>query len=320
MQVPVLSASSIAKVFRVSGKPVIALRGVSIAPLAGETFGIVGESGSGKSTLGRIAVGLETPSGGALYIEGERVDALPASLRREKFRRCQMIFQDPYSSLNPRLSIGKQIGEAIYARGVSDWREIRSDVGELLEKVGLRRELADRYPHEFSGGERQRIAIARALAPSPGVVVADEPVSALDVSIQAQILDLMEAVRRENSLCYILISHDMSVIARLCDRVAVMHQGRIVELGPTPSVIEKPQHPYTRNLLDAVPRFGRRRSDQKSIPEVLPLHDDHDNMVEISNGHFVLESLAKLTKPAVVLGGARTQRACPGRKLVKDGG
>lgn len=287
---PVLSASSITKVFHVNGKPFVALRGVSIDPRLGETFGIIGESGSGKSTLGRIAVGLETPSSGTLQIGGERVDDLPAATRREKFRQCQMIFQDPYSSLNPRLTVGKQIGEGIFARGVSDWREIRSDVSDLLEKVGLKREFADRYPHEFSGGQRQRIAIARALAPSPRIVVADEPVSALDVSIQAQILDLMEAVRSESSLSYIFISHDMAVIARLCDRVAVMHQGRIVEMGRTRSIIEHPRHPYTRNLLDAVPRFGRRRTGQRSIPASLPAPDDLDTLVEVSDEHFVLES------------------------------
>ncbi len=290
--VPVLSASSITKVFQAGGKQLTALRGISIAPLAGETFGIIGESGSGKSTFGRIAVGLEMPSSGELYIEGERVDDLPASLRRKKFLRCQMIFQDPYSSLNPRLTIGKQIGEAIYAQGVLDWRQIRGDVGELLEKVGLRRDSADRYPHEFSGGQRQRIAIARALAPSPRIVVADEPVSSLDVSIQAQILDLLASVQNEHLLCYILISHDMSVIARLCDRVAVMHRGRIVELGPTSSVIGTPQHPYTRNLLDAVPRLGRRRSGHGPTTAALPTHGDDDNLIEISSGHFVLQSTA----------------------------
>jgi len=288
----ILSASSISKVFQVNGKPFSALHEVSIAPLVGETFGIIGESGSGKSTLGRIAVGLETLTGGELFIEGERVDTLPPAARREKFRRCQMIFQDPYSSLNPRLTIGKQIGEGIYARGVSDWQEIRGDVSDLLGKVGLKREFADRYPHEFSGGQRQRIAIARALAPSPKIIVADEPVSALDSSIRSQILDLMESLQRESSLSYIFISHDMAVTARMCDRVAVMYRGRIVELGPTASVIEKPHHPYTRNLIDAVPRYERRRTGQKVIGASLPLPHERDYLTEISEGHFVLDSFS----------------------------
>ncbi len=288
---PILSAASITKVFQVNGKPFTALRGVSIDAFVGETFGIVGESGSGKSTFGRIAVGLERATGGTLHIDGERVDALPLSARRRKLRQCQMIFQDPYASLNPRLTIGKQIGEGIYARGLSNWREIRSEVSDLLEKVGLKREFADRYPHEFSGGQRQRIAIARALAPSPRIVVADEPVSALDASIRTQILDLMETIGRESTLSYIFISHDIAVTARMCDRVAVMHHGRIVELGPTASVIEKAQHPYTRVLLDAVPRFERRRTGRRSITTQWPAPNEHDVLIEVSRGHFVLKSV-----------------------------
>ncbi|MAY64031.1 MAG: ABC transporter ATP-binding protein [Rhizobiales bacterium] len=285
-----LTLDNIRKTFSSGGRVVHALSGVSLSVGKGETLGVIGESGSGKSTLGRIAVGLEVQSSGKLFIDGERVDDMSAVMRRRRLRQCQMIFQDPYSSLNPRLTVGHQIGEGLYAAGVSDWREIRSTVADLLERVGLPRDFADRYPHEFSGGQRQRIAIARALAPGPEIVVADEPVSALDVSIQAQILDLLAEIRRENRLSYLFISHDMAVVARLCDRVAVMHRGRVVESGPIAAVIENPQHPYTRNLLDAVPRFGRRRTGRKPVPVDLPLHGDGDRFVSVGEGHTVLQA------------------------------
>ncbi|WP_454857780.1 ATP-binding cassette domain-containing protein [Rhizobium binxianense] len=267
-----------------------ALNGVSLALERGETLGVIGESGSGKSTLGRIAVGLDTPTAGELHIEGTRIDTLSPSLRREKQRRCQMIFQDPYSSLNPRLTVGRQIGEGLFGRGERDWRAINTTVADLLERVGLKREFAERYPHEFSGGQRQRIAIARALAPNPQIVVADEPVSALDVTIQAQILDLLADLKKLADLSYIFISHDMAVVARLCDRIAVMHRGRIVECGPVGSVIENPQHPYTRNLLEAVPRFDRRRTGQKFAPVRLPEHRDGDTFTTVAEGHTVLQA------------------------------
>jgi ABC-type oligopeptide transport system ATPase subunit len=286
---PILQLRNIRKTFTSGGRTIHALNGVSLDLEPGETFGIIGESGSGKSTLGRIAVGLDSATEGQLFIEGDRVDTLSPPLRREKLRRCQMIFQDPYSSLNPRLTVGRQIGEGIYATGISDWREIRSTVADLLERVGLSRDYAERYPHEFSGGQRQRIAIARALAPSPHIVVADEPVSALDVTIQAQILDLMADLKKDSPLSYLFISHDMAVVARLCDRIAVMHRGRVVELGPVAAVIENPQHPYTRNLLDAVPRFGRRRTGQKPVPVELPNHGDGDAFIAVSDGHVVLQ-------------------------------
>ncbi|WP_254690486.1 ABC transporter ATP-binding protein [Shinella daejeonensis] len=286
----ILEVRDIRKTFTASGRTVHALNGVSLSLEKGETLGIIGESGSGKSTLGRIAVGLDTATSGSLLVEGERLDVLSPSLRREKLRKCQMIFQDPYSSLNPRLTVGRQIGEGLFASGVSDWREIRGTVADLLERVGLKREFAERYPHEFSGGQRQRIAIARALAPGPEIVVADEPVSALDVSIQAQILDLLAEIGRESLLSYLFISHDMAVVARLCDRIAVMHRGRVVESGPVAAVIENPQHPYTRNLLDAVPRFGRRRAGGKPTPVELPRHEDGDAFVAVSEGHLVLQA------------------------------
>ncbi|MCE6075915.1 ABC transporter ATP-binding protein [Agrobacterium vitis] len=285
---PILALENIRKVFSANGREVRALNGVSLSLGRGETLGVIGESGSGKSTLGRIAVGLETASKGTIRIGGTDIAGLSVPLRREAFRHCQMIFQDPYSSLNPRLKIGRQIGEGIYATGIANWKEIGESVADLLEKVGLKRDYADRYPHEFSGGQRQRIAIARALAPGPQVVIADEPVSALDVSIQAQILDLLADLQKENFLSYLFISHDMAVVAHLCDRVAVMHHGRIVEYGPVEAIVEHAQHPYTKSLLEAVPRLGRRRSGERRVPVALPTHGDDDPYEAVSPGHWVL--------------------------------
>lgn len=287
-----LNVEGLRKSFTANRRTVHALNGISLTLRQGETLGIIGESGSGKSTLGRIAVGLDTPTSGELHIEGCRIDTLSAPIRREKLRQCQMIFQDPYSSLNPRLKVGRQIGEGLFASGESDWRAINSKVRDLLARCGLEKDFAERYPHEFSGGQRQRIAIARALAPNPRIVVADEPVSALDVTIQAQILDLLAELKKVENLSYIFISHDMAVVARLCDRVAVMHRGRIVECGPVEAVIENAQHPYTRNLLEAVPRFGRRRTGQRPAPVTLPQHEDGDNFVTVSEGHTVLQASA----------------------------
>ncbi|NEI74496.1 ATP-binding cassette domain-containing protein [Rhizobium lusitanum] len=288
--VPILKLDGISKSFLSNGRTIHALNGVTLELARGETLGIIGESGSGKSTLGRVAVGLETPTQGKLHIEGDPLDDLPAALRREKLRQCQMIFQDPYSSLNPQLRIARQIGEGLYARGLLDWRDINERVADLLERVGLKREHAERYPHEFSGGQRQRIAIARAVAPEPAIVVADEPVSALDVSIQAQILDLLIDLKKGGTLSYLFISHDMAVVARLCDRIAVMYRGRIVESGPTAAIIENAQHPYTRNLLDAVPRIGRRRTGRKPALVQLPDHGRQDFLVTVSPGHSVLQA------------------------------
>ena len=286
---PPLVIEGLQKRFVSHGREIHALKGVSITLERGETLGIVGESGSGKSTLGRIAVGLERPTAGQLSINGVRVDALPAARRAQAFQPCQMIFQDPYSSLNPRLPVGRQIGEGLFARGEHDWRAIDTIVFDLLDRVGLSRDHASRYPHEFSGGQRQRIAIARAIAPNPEIIVADEPVSALDVTVQAQILDLLAELKKGRDLSYLFISHDMAVIARLCDRIAVMHNGRIVEYGPVTSVIETPHHPYTQVLLEAVPRFGRRRTGQKPATVTFPRHDDDDRFITVAHEHRVLE-------------------------------
>ena len=234
--------------------PVKALRGVSFDVARGEHFGIVGESGCGKSTLLRIIAGLDQPTEGTVTIEGQEISRLPDRKLRFLRERLQMVFQDPMSSLDPRMRVRDIVEEPLVAQGHQDRRR---RVSELLEAVGLHASAADRYPHQFSGGQRQRISIARALAPSPHILVADEPVSALDVSVRAQVLNLITDLVQELSLTLVFVSHDLSVVRHVCHRVAVMHRGEIVEIGPTQEVYENPQHPYTRKLIDAIPTLQK---------------------------------------------------------------
>ncbi|OPF83892.1 ABC transporter ATP-binding protein [Streptomyces antioxidans] len=242
---------------RSASPPVHALRGVSFAIPQGQRFGIVGESGCGKSTLLRILAGLDRPTSGSVAIDGRDLTGLPE--RRLTFvrERLQLVFQDPMSSLDPRMRVGDIVAEPLVAQGHGNRRE---RVAELLEAVGLRADAADRYPHQFSGGQRQRISIARALAPRPKIIVADEPVSALDVSVRAQVLNLIADLVDELSLTLVFVSHDLSVVRHVCDRVAVMHAGQIVETGSTEQVYEDPRHSYTRRLIAAVPTLGRALS------------------------------------------------------------
>ncbi|MFE8643614.1 dipeptide ABC transporter ATP-binding protein [Sphingomonas sp. NCPPB 2930] len=262
----------------------------------GETLGLVGESGCGKSTTGRSLLRLVESQGGAIEFGGRNILELPTSEVQALRRDIQFIFQDPFASLDPRLTVGFSIMEPMLVHKVASGAAAQARVDWLLEKVGLPREYAQRYPHEFSGGQRQRIAIARALALNPKVVVADESVSALDVSIQAQIVNLMLDLQRELGVAFLFISHDMAVVERISHRVAVMFLGQIVEIGPRRAIFENPQHPYTRKLMDAVPiadparRHLKRALLEGDIPSpIRALGDEPDvrPLVQVSPGHFV---------------------------------
>jgi oligopeptide transport system ATP-binding protein len=226
---------------------------VSFSVKPGETLGLVGESGCGKSTLCRTVLQLIPPTSGSVRFDGEEIAGRQGSDMRPLRRQMQMIFQDPYASLNPRKRVGQIVGDPMSLHGLASGEELKREVGELLERVGLNPEHYNRYPHEFSGGQRQRIGIARALALRPKLVIADEPVSALDVSIQAQILNLLEDLQRDFELTYIFVAHDLGVVRHVSDRIAVMYLGKIVEIGPAEEVYSNPIHPYTLTLLSAIP-------------------------------------------------------------------
>ena len=235
---------------------------VTLTVRKGETLGIVGESGCGKSTTARLMLRLLAPTAGTIRFEGQDISRLSHRQMRPLRREMQMIFQDPYASLNPRKTVEQIVSQPFAVHGGVSKREAKLRVRELLDVVGLSREHATRYPHEFSGGQRQRIGIARALALNPKLIVCDEPVSALDVSVQAQILNLLRALQDEFNLTYVFISHDLSVMRQICTRIAVMYLGRIVELAESETIFEHPRHPYTALLISAVPRLstnGKKR-------------------------------------------------------------
>lgn len=274
---PVVTATDVGVTFTKSGlltanRSVQAVTDVSMSIDKGETLGLVGESGSGKSTLGRALLKLVPLSAGSVTVAGENLSELSGARLRRARKNMQMVFQDPYSSLDPSATIAASIAEPLMVHEGMSMKAARGTVLELLETVGLRASHADRYPYEFSGGQRQRVAIARALALNPKFIVCDEPVSALDVSTQNQVINLFEALNKEFGLAYLFIAHDLAVVRHIADRVAVMYLGHIVETGPTDRVYNSPAHPYTEALLSAIPDPSpyRKRTDRTVLEGDLP--------------------------------------------------
>jgi oligopeptide/dipeptide ABC transporter ATP-binding protein len=256
-----LSVANLSKHFPVRsgvfGRPAGAVRAVqdvSFEIRRGETLALVGESGCGKTTTGRCILRLLEPSAGTVLFDGTNLQEVDKNALRTLRRRMQIVFQDPFSSLNPRMRIGRAIGEGLVIHGIAEGEAAAKRVRQLLDEVGLRPEYASRYPHEFSGGQRQRVGIARALSVEPDFIVCDEPVSALDVSVQAQVINLLVDLQKQRGLTYLFIAHDLSVVRHMATRVAVMYLGRIVELADATNIYDNPQHPYTQALLSAVPR------------------------------------------------------------------
>ena len=268
-----------------------AIDDISFDIYEGETFGLVGESGSGKSTTGRALLRLYQPTDGKILFEGKDIATLTKGKELLEFRKeAQMIFQDPYASLDSRMKVRDIIAEGIDIHHLASTKEERNQmVDELLETVGLNREHANRYPHEFSGGQRQRIGIARALALNPKFIVCDEAISALDVSIQAQIVNLLKKLQKEKGLTYLFIAHDLSMVKYISDRIAVMYRGRIVEMGSAECVYTNPQHAYTKSLLSAIPLPDpREEKNRKRIVYKGEDFDENATLQEVEPGHFVL--------------------------------
>ena len=272
----------------------VAVKGVSFQIYKGETFGLVGESGSGKTTIGRAIIRLNETAGGDVIFDGKKINGkIDKQLDKEVTRRIQMIFQDPMASLNERAKVDYIVSEGLYnLKNYKSEEERKEKVEKALLDVGLLPEFLSRFPHEFSGGQRQRIGVARAVVMEPELIIADEPISALDVSIRAQVLNLMSDLQKQKGLTYLFIAHDLSVVRFITDRVAVIHKGRIVELAETEKLFENPLHPYTRSLLSAIPLPDPRLEKEKVLTIYDPSCHDYDEnppeWVEIEEEHFIL--------------------------------
>ena len=290
---PLLRVRDLKVTFGSKRNPFTAVGGVSVDIYKGETFGLVGESGSGKTTIGRAIIRIHPTAGGTIEFKGQRINGkIDKALDREITRKIQMIFQDPMASLNERAKVDYIVSEGLYNIGGITAEQRRDRVHKALAAVGLLPEFASRFPHEFSGGQRQRIGIARALVMEPEFIIADEPISALDVSIRAQVLNLLAKLQKERGLTYLFISHDLSVMRFICDRIAVIHKGLLVELAECEKLFAHPLHPYTRALLSAIPQPDPVRERNKQLEIYDPrMHDysvDKPIWIELEEGHFVL--------------------------------
>ena len=287
--------------------PFKAVNGVSFQIYKGETFGLVGESGSGKTTIGRSIIRINPTSGGEIIYKGQKINGrIPRALDKQVTRQIQMIFQDPMASLNERAKVSYIVAEGLYNQGshLSE-KELEEKVSQALSDVGLLPEFASRFPHEFSGGQRQRIGIARALVLEPDFIIADEPISALDVSIRAQVLNLLSDLQEKRDLTYLFIAHDLSVVRFICDRIAVIHKGELVELAESEQLFAHPLHPYTRALLSAIPMPDPKSEKNKQLLVYDPSCHDYsvDKPVwhEIEPGHFVLGNQKELADYAAMI-------------------
>lgn len=305
---PLLEVRQLTKRFPLrNGANVHAVEGVSLKVMPGETLSVVGESGCGKSTLANVILKLHEPTSGTILLENEDITALSPTKMRPYRRKMQMIFQDPFASLDPRRRVGNSVAQPLRVHGLAKGKELEARVASLFEKVDLTPQQMNFYPHQFSGGQRQRICIARALALNPKLLLADEAVSALDVSIQAQVINLMMDLQQELGLSYLFISHDMAVVERISHRVAVMYLGQIVELGPRQAIFNNPQHPYTKKLLSAIPIADPLQRKERplltgEIPSPIRAAGDNPELVtlrEVNKGHFVANLIGEFSKENV---------------------
>lgn len=320
MATPILEVTDLTKFFPIQSQGIFskvkgdnkAVNGISFTLNAGETLGLVGESGCGKSTAGRTILKLYEPTSGTIKFEGEDITNLSASAMKPYRTKMQMIFQDPYSSLNPRHTIGSIIAASYEIQKITPENGVKRAVQELMERVGLNPEHYNRYPHEFSGGQRQRIGIARALALKPKFIVCDEPVSALDVSIQAQVINLLDDLRDDFGLSYLFIAHDLSVVQHISQRVAVMYLGKIMELAPTEDLYKSPHHPYTKALLSAIPMpdpLLERKREQIILSGDIPNPVNPPTGCVFNTRCWKVQDKCRTTEPALLQIGA-SQVAC----------